>query len=80
MVVNDAVEELDGEPARVDRGDQPPNPTLVALGCRAPNDVEASGVEFGSADLQRGGVGQFPGGERQALGRQVSTSATSIPM
>lgn len=69
MVVNDAVEELDGEPGGIGRGDQSPNPTLLALGYRAPDDVEAGRFELGGARLERGGVGQFPAGERQALGR-----------
>ena len=33
VVVDDAVEELDGEPAGVGRGDQSSNPTLFALVC-----------------------------------------------
>jgi hypothetical protein len=69
VVVDDAVEELDGEPAGVRRGDQSPNPTLVAFGCRPPIDGEAGRLEFGRADLQRSGIGQFPTGERQSLDR-----------
>jgi len=69
VVVHDAVEELQGEAARVGRTDQPPDPTFVAVGRRPLVQGESGRLEFGGAGLQCGGIGQLPAGERQLVRR-----------
>ena len=66
VVLDDAVEELGGEPAGVRGADQSPNPSLVAFGFGARLEDEPGRLEFGGADLECGRVGQFPTGEREA--------------